>query len=221
MATRSIDARERYTREDERELTFVGFLAFTDRPKEGAREAILELSRRGVDIKLITGDSRRVAEHVARQVGPGTTRVLTGAQIHQLSLLPGPALMPPSFTVPEGRPARARPARGRWLEQACQGQERGVCSCSGGALDGDGGPCRTGRSSRFHAVMPPSRLETCRKPWRNRIDGLGPMRPALSPPGWGLREGHVFTFGGRRTTRRFIRAGAAPRLAGSHRPPGR
>ena len=85
VATRPIEARERYAREDERELTFVGFLAFTDRPKEGAREAILELSRRGVDIKLITGDSRRVAEHVAREVGLGTTRVLTGAQLHQLS----------------------------------------------------------------------------------------------------------------------------------------
>ncbi|RKH47498.1 HAD family hydrolase [Corallococcus sicarius] len=61
------------------------FLAFTDPPKEGAREAIPGLSRRGVDIKLITGDSRRVAEHVAREVGLGTTRVLTGAQLHQLS----------------------------------------------------------------------------------------------------------------------------------------
>nr|WP_225937653.1 magnesium-translocating P-type ATPase [Myxococcus sp. RHSTA-1-4] len=85
LATRSIEPRERYAREEERELTFMGFLAFTDRPKEGVREAILELSRMGVDIKLITGDSRQVAEHVARQVGLGTSRVLTGAQLHQLT----------------------------------------------------------------------------------------------------------------------------------------
>ncbi|NMO20182.1 magnesium-translocating P-type ATPase [Pyxidicoccus fallax] len=85
LATRAIEARERYVREDERELTFRGFLVFVDRPKEGARDAILELSRLGVGIKLITGDSRRVAEHVARQVGLGTTRVLTGARLHQLT----------------------------------------------------------------------------------------------------------------------------------------
>ncbi|QSQ25392.1 HAD-IC family P-type ATPase [Pyxidicoccus parkwayensis] len=52
---------------------------------EGAREAILELSRMGVGIKLITGDSRLVAEHVAREGGLGTTRVLTGAQLRQMS----------------------------------------------------------------------------------------------------------------------------------------
>ncbi|WP_205520268.1 magnesium-translocating P-type ATPase [Pyxidicoccus caerfyrddinensis] len=85
LAVRPIEPRERYAREDEHALTFVGFLAFSDQAKEGAREAILELSRMGVDIKLITGDSRRVAEHVAREVGLGTTRVLTGAQLHQLS----------------------------------------------------------------------------------------------------------------------------------------
>ncbi|AEI67110.1 cation-translocating P-type ATPase with extended N-terminal transmembrane region [Corallococcus macrosporus] len=85
LATRAIEARERYAREDEHALTFRGFLAFIDRPKEGAREALLELSRLGVGTRLITGDNHRVAEHVARQVGLGTARVLTGAQLHQLT----------------------------------------------------------------------------------------------------------------------------------------
>ncbi|MCY1031187.1 magnesium-translocating P-type ATPase [Corallococcus sp. BB11-1] len=81
VATRPIDVREQYTREDEQALTFEGFLSFMDRPKEGAREAIQELERQGVAIKLITGDSRQVAEHVARQVGLATSRVLTGRQL--------------------------------------------------------------------------------------------------------------------------------------------
>jgi len=85
VAARPIEARESYAREDERSLTFFGFLAFADRPKEGAREAIQGLFKLGVGIKLITGDSRLVAEHVARQVGLGTTRVLTGGQLDQLT----------------------------------------------------------------------------------------------------------------------------------------
>ncbi|MBZ4399716.1 magnesium-translocating P-type ATPase [Myxococcus sp. AS-1-15] len=85
LATRAIQARERYTREDEHELTFLGFLTFVDQPKAGAREALLELSGLGVRVKLITGDSRRVAEHVARQVGLGAERVLTGARLHHLT----------------------------------------------------------------------------------------------------------------------------------------
>lgn len=85
LATRSLEARESYARDAERSLTFRGFLAFVDRPKEGAREAIFQLSRAGVSLKLITGDSQLVAEHVARETGLGTRRVLTGAQLDQLS----------------------------------------------------------------------------------------------------------------------------------------
>ncbi len=85
VATRTIEDRESYSREEERSLTLRGFLTFVDRPKEGAREAILELSRVGVSIKLITGDSRRVSEHVAREVGLGSGRVLTGARLDQLT----------------------------------------------------------------------------------------------------------------------------------------
>jgi Mg2+-importing ATPase len=84
LAARPIEARERYAREEEHSLTFFGFLTFADRPKEGAREAILELFKLGVGVKLVTGDSRLVAEHLARQVGLGTTRVLTGEQLDQL-----------------------------------------------------------------------------------------------------------------------------------------
>jgi Mg2+-importing ATPase len=87
VATRDLgDARDRasYGREDERELTFRGFVTFLDRPKEGVADAITTLGRLGVSIKLITGDSRLVAEHVAGLVGLPRERVLTGAQLDDL-----------------------------------------------------------------------------------------------------------------------------------------
>lgn len=84
VAARNVSERPAYARDDERDMTFMGFLTFLDRPKEGAREAIGELAALGVAIKLITGDSRLVAEHVARLVGLRTERVLTGRQLDEL-----------------------------------------------------------------------------------------------------------------------------------------
>lgn len=70
--------------DDEAELTFDGFLTFVDRPKPGAREALADLRRLGVRVKIITGDARLVAEHIARQVGIDQPRVLTSGEIDRL-----------------------------------------------------------------------------------------------------------------------------------------
>jgi Mg2+-importing ATPase len=84
IATRPLPKRGSYGRDDERDLAFCGFLAFLDRPKEGAREAIAELATLGVAVKLITGDAKRVAQHVAQLVGLGSEHVLTGADLDQM-----------------------------------------------------------------------------------------------------------------------------------------
>jgi P-type Mg2+ transporter len=84
VASRVLAAKPRFGRDDEAELTFEGFLTFVDRPKPGAREALADLGRLGVQVKIITGDARLVAEHIARQVGIDDPRVLTGAEIDQL-----------------------------------------------------------------------------------------------------------------------------------------
>jgi Mg2+-importing ATPase len=84
VAARSMPEQPAYTRDDECDMTFVGFLTFLDRPKEGVAQAISELAALGVSIKLITGDSRLVAQHVASLVGLHTGRVLTGRQLDEL-----------------------------------------------------------------------------------------------------------------------------------------
>ena len=45
-----------------------GSFTFFDQPKQGAAEAIADLTRLGVAVKLITGDSKLVAKHVATLV---------------------------------------------------------------------------------------------------------------------------------------------------------
>jgi Mg2+-importing ATPase len=84
VATRHIDDKAVYSRDDEHDLTFIGFITFLDRPKEGVAEAIAALAARGVSVKIISGDSRLVTEHVARMVGMRTDRVLTGRQLDEL-----------------------------------------------------------------------------------------------------------------------------------------
>jgi Mg2+-importing ATPase len=84
VAMRPVDERAAYGREDERDLAFMGFLTFLDAPHAGVAETIDALAALGVSIKIITGDSRLVAEHVARLVGLSTARVLTGRQLDQL-----------------------------------------------------------------------------------------------------------------------------------------
>ena len=84
VATRKLARQQHYDRSDEQALTFEGFLTFLDRPKEGAKEALESLGALGVGVKLITGDSQPVAQHIARLVGLNHERVLTGAQLDEL-----------------------------------------------------------------------------------------------------------------------------------------
>ena len=84
VATRRIGKQGAYGRQDECGLTFAGFLTFQDRPKQGVAEAIADLGQLGVSLKIITGDSKLVAEHVAGLVGLAAPRVLTGRQLDEL-----------------------------------------------------------------------------------------------------------------------------------------
>ncbi|HTV21872.1 MAG TPA: magnesium-translocating P-type ATPase [Polyangiaceae bacterium] len=84
VASRRLNKQRGFDRNDETELTFEGFLTFVDRPKPGANAALADLARLGVCVKIITGDARLVAEHIARQVGIDDPRVLTGAELDHL-----------------------------------------------------------------------------------------------------------------------------------------
>ena len=81
VAATQVADRPRYRREDERDLTLVGFLTFLDRPKADAGLAISDLARLGVAVKVVTGDHHLVAAHVGALVGLDASRLLTGDAI--------------------------------------------------------------------------------------------------------------------------------------------
>ncbi|HEX4944385.1 MAG TPA: magnesium-translocating P-type ATPase [Usitatibacteraceae bacterium] len=81
LARREVDARDRYEREDERDLVFMGFLRFADPPKPDAQDTIRDLAAMGVSVKIITGDNRWVAGHIASVIGLDHATMLTGEQV--------------------------------------------------------------------------------------------------------------------------------------------
>ncbi|MBP6845667.1 MAG: magnesium-translocating P-type ATPase [Kofleriaceae bacterium] len=84
VATRDLPAGAPIDRAAEAELTFAGFLTFTDHPKPGAAPAIAALVALGVTVKIISGDSALVTRHVAGAVGLDPRRLLTGHDVAAL-----------------------------------------------------------------------------------------------------------------------------------------
>jgi Mg2+-importing ATPase len=81
LATREVEPRGGYTPDDEAGMCFTGFLLFLDPPKATVRTTLERLAARGVGVKIVTGDNRYVAAHVAESVGLDATAMLTGEQI--------------------------------------------------------------------------------------------------------------------------------------------
>jgi P-type Mg2+ transporter len=69
---------------DETELTFAGFVGFLDPPKQSAGTAIAALKQSGITVKIVTGDSELVTQHICSQLNIEVTGVVTGAELAQM-----------------------------------------------------------------------------------------------------------------------------------------
>jgi Mg2+-importing ATPase len=85
LGLREIEAKPSYSRDDERDLTLMGFIAFLDPPKDSAAEAIQALHANGVAVKILTGDNDIVTRNVCRQVGIKVEKYLVGPQVEAMS----------------------------------------------------------------------------------------------------------------------------------------
>jgi len=73
------------SKDDEVQMTFLGFLLLYDPPKPNIKNVLQDLESLGISLKIITGDNRFVATAVSQLVGVSGTRVLTGQDIHNMS----------------------------------------------------------------------------------------------------------------------------------------
>ncbi|MEI7847365.1 MAG: magnesium-translocating P-type ATPase [Chloroflexota bacterium] len=86
VAIRELEGKaDSYSIADERGMTFIGFLLFFDPPKADVEKVIADLAKRGVQLKIITGDNEKVARHIAEAVKLPILGLLTGSMLNAMS----------------------------------------------------------------------------------------------------------------------------------------
>jgi len=76
---------DRIGKDQETQMTFLGFLLLFDPPKPMIKTVLQDLQNLGIALKIITGDNRFVAAYLSTQVGLTSSRVLTGPELHIMS----------------------------------------------------------------------------------------------------------------------------------------
>ncbi|MCX8171370.1 MAG: magnesium-translocating P-type ATPase, partial [Candidatus Bathyarchaeota archaeon] len=69
---------------DESEMIFLGFIGFLDPPKETAREAINLLKKRGIELKILTGDNELVTRKMCEHLSFEIKGILLGSEIEHM-----------------------------------------------------------------------------------------------------------------------------------------
>ncbi len=85
LATKKIEKKSSYSWDDVKDVSFDGYITFRDIPKNTAKEALSQLARLNVLVKLITGDNELVATHVCKEVGIDAEHILLGSDIEKMT----------------------------------------------------------------------------------------------------------------------------------------
>lgn len=70
---------------NENNMILVGFIALLDPPKETAKDAIMGLQKKGVMVKVLTGDNDVVTKYICKTVGIDSSNVLLGSDIANMN----------------------------------------------------------------------------------------------------------------------------------------
>jgi Mg2+-importing ATPase len=85
VAYKPADVKKDFTKEDEKEMIFVGFITFFDPLKANITDLVAKMNNLGVKLKFITGDNALVAQSLALQIGIIDPQILTGADLLKMS----------------------------------------------------------------------------------------------------------------------------------------
>ncbi|QEH61429.1 Mg(2+) transport ATPase, P-type [Spiroplasma chinense] len=69
----------------EEDLVFYGFATFFDEPKETSKEIIKNLKEKGIDTKVLTGDSEVITRAICKKVDFKITKIYSGKEIEEMS----------------------------------------------------------------------------------------------------------------------------------------
>jgi P-type Mg2+ transporter len=85
VAYRDIGSISHMTKDDEFDMTFLGFLVLFDPPKPDIVDTLSHLKYSGVSLRVITGDNQLVAASLSQQVGLSNPQILSGSELYQMS----------------------------------------------------------------------------------------------------------------------------------------
>lgn len=67
------------------EMIFLGFILIHDPLKKDSKETIKNIMNRGIDLKIITGDNKYIAKHIARELELDNDLVITGNELDKMT----------------------------------------------------------------------------------------------------------------------------------------
>ena len=85
LASREMTDGQPANRDDERDLTLEGWLAFADPPLADTAAAVAALAKDGVQLKILTGDDDAVARHVCAATGVDASQLVLGGDLDRIS----------------------------------------------------------------------------------------------------------------------------------------
>ena len=74
-----------FSKEHEKNMVFIGLVAFLDPPKDDVKEMLTNLSKIGVKTKIITGDNQYTTHKICNLVGISNEKILLGKDIEKMS----------------------------------------------------------------------------------------------------------------------------------------
>jgi Mg2+-importing ATPase len=81
VATKDVEQKPDYNKDEENNLTLLGLLYFKDPLKTTAKESLNQFRKLGVEVKILTGDNPTVAKTIAEDVGLEAREILLGENV--------------------------------------------------------------------------------------------------------------------------------------------
>ncbi len=85
VAYKPANAKQDFTKADEKEMVFIGFITLFDPLKANVADLMTKMNDLGVKLKFITGDNALVAKSLALQIGIKNPQILTGSDLLKMS----------------------------------------------------------------------------------------------------------------------------------------
>lgn len=77
--------KELFNSSSEKNLVFIGFVAFLDEPKKGVKSILNKLSNINVKVKILTGDNPYATKNICSLAGLNSDNILLGSDIEKMS----------------------------------------------------------------------------------------------------------------------------------------